>query len=105
TTPNRRSKEAIEMRNLAAHFAFYAVSRAPVVAELAAAMGLTWSLERPVMSLTTRVLILTIGLLGAFAVHLAATAPTLRTAGGRRSIEDACWQAADRIGDWAGWED
>lgn len=92
------------MRTLLALPAFYLVSRAPLVAEIGVGVGLLVLLGDQGMPLPTSLTVLAIGLLGVFAVRLAVAAPMLRTTnGGRRTVEDACWQAADAVADWAGW--
>ncbi|MGW6569985.1 hypothetical protein [Streptomyces sp. NPDC054975] len=93
------------LRDLIALPAFYLVSRAPLVAQFAVGCGLMVLLGDQGMPLATSVTVLAVGLLGAFAVHLVTSARVLRMSnGGRRAMHDACWEAADRIADWAGWE-
>lgn len=93
------------LRDLIALPAFYLVSRAPLVAEAAVGVGLSLLLGDQGMPLATNVTVLAIALLGVLAVHLATSTRVLRTAnGGRRTVHDACWEEADHIADWAGWE-
>lgn len=93
------------MRNLIALVLFFLVSRAPAVASVLIGVGLLELLGRGGMPLASGLLLLAIALLGALAVGLACSLPVLRTTnGGRRAVRDACWEAADEIGEWAGWE-
>ena len=93
------------LRDLIALPAFYLVSRAPLVAAGVVGIGALLLLNTPGTSLVGSLPVLAIALLGVLAVHLVTTAPVLRTAAGeRRTLEDACWEAADRVADWAGWE-
>jgi ABC-type spermidine/putrescine transport system permease subunit II len=93
------------LRDLIALPAFYLVSRAPLVAEVVVGVGFLLLLSDQGMPLTSSVTVLAVALLGVLAVHLATSARMLRTTdGGRRAIEDACWEASERIADWAGWE-
>lgn len=93
------------LRDVVALPAFYLVSRAPLLAEVAVGVGFLLLLSERGMPPAHGVVVLAVALLGAFAVRLATTAPTLRTTnGGRRTVQDACWEAADRVATWAGWE-
>lgn len=93
------------MRTLIALPVFYVVSRAPQLGALLVALGLVGLLTQSGMPITSGLLVLAVALLGSLAVGLACTLPLLATTnGGRRAVRDACWQAADDIGDWAGWE-
>ncbi|MGQ4342532.1 hypothetical protein ACN6LF_001377 [[Kitasatospora] papulosa] len=93
------------MKHLIALPAFYVVSRAPQLGSLLVAAGLAGLLPRGGQPLISGLLVLAIALLGSLAVRLACALPLLVTAtGARRTPVDACWQAADEIGDWAGWE-
>ncbi|MGW6484571.1 hypothetical protein ACWGDS_43295 [Streptomyces sp. NPDC055059] len=93
------------MKNLIALPVFYLVSRAPQVAALLVAVGLLALLHQSHMPFLSGLLVWAVALLGSLAVGLACTLPLLATInGGRRAVRDACWQAADEVGDWAGWE-
>ncbi|MFJ2774909.1 hypothetical protein [Streptomyces sp. NPDC087300] len=99
------------MKNVSAHVLFYVVSRAPQIAAFLVGTGLLTVLAHLSQSGAARfspwtgLMILCISLLGVLAVGLACALPVLRTTdGGRRTVEDACMQGADRVGDWADWE-
>ncbi|CAM5251381.1 hypothetical protein SXANM310S_00022 [Streptomyces xanthochromogenes] len=89
---------------------FYVVSRAPQIAGLLVGLGLMTALSRAVgsgqgVSVWTGLMILVVSLLGVLAVGLACMLPSLRMAGGgRRAVVDVCWESADRVAAWAGWE-
>ncbi len=93
------------VRTLIALPVFYLVSRAPQVAAALVGIGLVVLLTEAGMPLASGLVVLAIALLGALAVILACTLPVLATSSGRRrAVRDACWEAADKVGDWAGWE-
>ncbi|WP_097922978.1 hypothetical protein [Streptomyces sp. wa1063] len=93
------------LRNLIATPVFYVVSRAPQIGAALVAAGLLALLGQDGMPIASGLVVLAIALLGALAVGLACTLPLLTMSnGGRRAVRDACWQAADDVGDWAGWE-
>jgi hypothetical protein len=93
------------MRTLIALPVFYVIARAPQVAAGLVGLGLVALLSQSGMPIVTGLMVLAIAFLGAFAVGLACTLPLLATRnGGRRAVQDACWEAADDVADWAGWE-
>jgi hypothetical protein len=93
------------MRDLLAVPAFYLVSRAPEAASMAVSVSLVVLLGRPHAPALTALLALAGAVLGAMAVMVGCTLPLLPTTdGGRRTVYDACWQAADSIACWAGWD-
>lgn len=93
------------MRTLIALPLFYVVSRAPLLGALLVGAGLVGLLTRSGMPIASGLLVLAVAFLGSLAVDLACTLPLLATTnGGRRAVRDACWEAADAIADWAGWE-
>ncbi|MEU1503067.1 hypothetical protein [Streptomyces sp. NPDC005732] len=93
------------MRTLIALPVFYVVSRAPQIGALLVGVGLIGALSQSGTSLASGLMVLAIALLGSLAVGLACTLPLITTrSGSRRAVRDACWQAADEIGEWAGWE-
>ncbi|MGW4954575.1 hypothetical protein [Streptomyces parvulus] len=92
-------------RNLIALPAFYLISRAPLVAQIAAAVTTMTALGDKGQPFATGMVIVAVSFLAAFAVHLITFAPLLRTTNGkRRAISDACWEKAEGVADWAGWE-
>lgn len=93
------------MRTLIALPVFYVVSRAPQLGALLVAAGLVGLITQAGMPIGSGLLVLAVALLGSLAVGLACALPLLATTnGGRRTVRDACWQAADDVADWAGWE-
>jgi hypothetical protein len=93
------------MRTLLALPVFYVVSRAPQLGALLVAGGLVGLITQAGMPVASGLLVLAVAALGSLAVGLACAVPLVTTAnGGRRTVQDACWQAADDIADWAGWE-
>ncbi|MFD3622254.1 hypothetical protein ACFWWT_45290 [Streptomyces sp. NPDC058676] len=93
------------MRTLIALPVFYVVSRAPQLGALLVGLGLVGLLTQSGMPIASGLLVLAVALLGSLAVGLACVLPLLATTnGGRRAVKDACWQAADDVADWAGWE-
>jgi hypothetical protein len=84
---------------------FYVVSRAPQLGALLVGLGLVGLLTQSGMPIASGLLVLAVAFLGSLAVGLACALPLLATTnGGRRAVKDACWQAADDVADWAGWE-
>ncbi|THA28461.1 hypothetical protein [Streptomyces sp. A1547] len=93
------------MRDLIALPVFYVVSRAPQIAAFLVGSGLVLLFTQTGMPIASGLTVLAIALLGALAVGLACTLPLLTMAnGGRRAVRDACWEAAEDVADWAGWE-
>lgn len=93
------------MRTLIALPVFYVVSRAPQIGALLVAAGLVGLVARGGVPFLTGLFVLAIAFLGVLAVRLACTLPVLATRnGGRRAVQDVCWEAADDVADWAGWE-
>jgi hypothetical protein len=93
------------MRTLIALPVFYVVSRAPQLGALLVGAGLVGLLTQSGMPIASGLLVLAVAFLGSLAVGLACALPLLATTnGGRRAVKDACWQAADEVADWAGWE-
>ncbi|WP_331718147.1 hypothetical protein OG985_50335 (plasmid) [Streptomyces sp. NBC_00289] len=93
------------MRTLIALPVFYVVSRAPQLGGLLVGLGLVGLLTQSGMPIASGLVVLAVALLGSLAVGLACALPLLATTnGGRRAVKDACWQAADDVADWAGWE-
>lgn len=93
------------MRTLIALPVFYVVSRAPQLGSLLVGLGLVGLLTQSGMPVASGLLVLAVALLGSLAIGLACALPLLATTnGGRRTVRDACWEAADDVADWAGWE-
>ena len=89
-------------RNLLAYPLFYAAAWAPSLAGLGLGVTVVRSLAT---SAVPPLAVLALGGLALLAVRAVSRLPLLRTTnGGRRSLQDACWEAADRVADWAGWE-
>ncbi|MFF8996184.1 hypothetical protein ACF09H_40950 [Streptomyces sp. NPDC014983] len=92
-------------RTLIALPVFYVLSRAPQLGGLLVGLGLLGLLTQRGMPIASGLVVLAIALLGVLAVGLACALPFLPTTSGRRrTVEDACWQAADDVADWAGWD-
>ncbi|MFJ8677718.1 hypothetical protein [Streptomyces sp. NPDC093589] len=93
------------MRTILALPVFYVVSRAPQIGAALVGAGLLLLLSQGGMPIGSGLLVLAVALLGSLAVGLACTLPLLATTnGGHRAVGDACWETADDVGDWAGWE-
>ena len=94
------------MRDFIALPAFYVVSRAPLITTVSAGLDVVMVLTRPGTSLPARLAVLLLGLLASTVTGIACSLPMLRTTNGEpRSLQDACWETADDIAIWAGWQD
>jgi hypothetical protein len=95
----------VTVRTFLAFPLFYLVSRAPEVVGAIVALNVVAFLSYEEMTLPAFVMVLTCGLLSAVLVVVAAGALPLlpMTNGGRRTLRDVCWQAADAVATWARW--
>lgn len=92
------------MKTAIAYPAVYLLTFAPELAALAAGLGISSGLGAGQARLS-QIVLLVCGVLAVWAVlTLANDAQLLRTTdGGRRSVRDACSEAADAVAEWAGW--